>query len=124
MLISSSAPFRRIAALFRENRHLQFGAPLLVFVVGLPFFLKDVFQVRYDYRGQSSAHMDEAEKYGQKRLAQAEAKRIAEGGDPNEVPEYKLRTIEEEHEIYMKEQYSDTYEMVSKRMVEEEPSIF
>ena len=110
--------------MFRENRHLQFGAPLLVFVVGLPFFLKDVFQVRYDYRGQSSAHMDEAEKYGQKRLAQAEAKRIAEGGDPNEVPEYKLRTIEEEHEIYMKEQYNDTYEMVSKRMVEEEPPIF
>ena len=99
--------------MLRENRHLQFGAPLLVFVVGLPFFLKDVFQVRYDYRGSGSAHLDEAEKYGHRRLEQAEAKRIAEGGDPDEVPEYKLRSIEEEHEIYMKKEYNDTYEMVS-----------
>ena len=86
---------------------------MIALVVGSPFFLKDLFQVRYDYRGASSAHIEEAEKYGLRRLEQAEEKRISEGGDPNEVPEYRLKTLEEEHEIYMKKDYQDTYEMVS-----------
>ena len=79
--------------------------------------IPNVAKVRYDYRGQSSAALDEAEKYGHRRQEQAEAKRIAEGGDPNDVPEYKLKTLEEEHEDYMKKHYTanQDYEMVSGR---------
>ena len=77
-------------------------------------------KVRYDYRGQSSAAIEEAEKYGHRRLAQAEAKRIAEGGDPNAVPEYRLKTPEEEHEEYMKKDGADLqdYQMVGGRHVQ------
>ena len=42
--------------------------------------------MRYDYRGKSTAHMDEAEKFGHRRLEQAEAERIRAGGDPDEKP--------------------------------------
>ena len=55
--------------------------------------------------------MDEAEKFGHRRLEQAEAERIRAGGDPDEKPEYKLKTLEEEHETYMEKEYHDTYEM-------------
>ena len=77
-------------------------------------------KVRYDYRGQSSAALDEAEKYGHRRQAEAEAKRIAEGGDPNQVPEYRLKTPEEEHAEYMKKHGSDLqdYQMVGGRHVQ------
>ena len=78
-------------------------------------------KVRYDYRGQSSAALDEAEKYGHRRQAEAEAKRIAEGGDPNQVPEYRLKTPEEEHAEYMKKHGSDLrdYQMVGGRHVQQ-----
>ena len=79
--------------------------------------ISNLLKVRYDYRGQSSAAIEEAEKYGHRRLAQAEAKRIAEGGDPNDVPEYRPKTLEEEHEEYMKKHYvaNQDYEMVGDR---------
>ena len=82
--------------------------------------IPDLAKVRYDYRGQSSAALDEAEKYGHRRQAEAEAKRIAEGGDPNEVPEYRLKTPEEEHVEYMKKHGSDLqdYQMVGGRHVQ------
>ena len=41
--------------------------------------------------------MEEAEKYGHMRLKQEEEKRIAAGGDPDEKPDYKLKTLEEEN---------------------------
>jgi len=99
--------FRRIATLV-SSKHFKFGAPLLIFCTGVPFFLKDLFQVRYDYRGHSTANIDEATKYGHLRQEQVEEKRKEEGGEP---VEYRLKTLEEEHEIYMEKQYSDTYEM-------------
>ena len=43
--LSPLAHFNRIATLFRTSKHLKFGAPLMVFVVGIPYFAKDIFQV-------------------------------------------------------------------------------
>ena len=59
--------------------------------------------------------MEEAEKYGHLRLKQEEEKRIAAGGDPEERPDYKLKTLEEEYETYMEKEYKGDYEMVSER---------
>ncbi len=35
-----------------ESRHFRFGLPFVVLVVGAPFVLKDLNQVRYEYTGQ------------------------------------------------------------------------
>ena len=95
-----------------RSKHIKYGAPILIFSTGVPFFLKDVFQVRFDYRGHSTANIDEATKFGHARLEQEEKKRIEEGKEPMEKREYRLTTLEEEYEK-MEKEYTDTYEMVS-----------
>lgn len=93
-----------------RSKHIKYGAPILIFSTGVPFFLKDVFQVRFDYRGHSTANIDEATKFGHARLEQEEKKRIEEGKEPMEKREYRLTTLEEEYEK-MEKEYTDTYEM-------------
>lgn len=97
----------RARHIFSTNKHLRYGVPFLTLIVGSTFVIKDLAQLRYDYRKVKNVAMDEAEKYGQMRKKQEEDK----GESATNVD--KQKTTEQYHEEYMKKDFQEDYTIVS-----------